>query len=76
MLAYYFFVQRKVIERIQIGVRWHEELTEPMGAFLDTYYVVEHVFGCCFAALLLLMLLMLLMLLGHYEYLRLAYCKR
>lgn len=62
MLTYYFFVWRKVVERIQSGVRWHQKLTEPMRGFLDVYYVVEHVFGCCFAAL------MLLTILGHHEY--------
>lgn len=62
MLTYYFFVWRKIVERIQNGVRWHQKLTEPMRTFLDSYYVVEHVFGCCFVAL------MLLTILGHHEY--------
>lgn len=62
MLAYYFFVWRKVIDRIRIGVRWSEPFGDAWRTFLDTYYSIEHVFGCCFVAI------MLLVLAGHNEY--------
>jgi hypothetical protein len=61
-IAYYFFVWRRVVERVRIGVRWPTQPSALLRVFLDTYYVVEHAFGCCFVAV------MLLTLMGHSEY--------
>lgn len=62
MLAYYFFVWRKVADQILNGMHSHSKLSGVSQFLLVGYYVVEHAFACLFTAL------MLLTLLGLHEY--------
>lgn len=44
--GYYYFVWRKILDRIKRGVVWHKPISPIFRVFLDFYYVTEFVFGC------------------------------
>lgn len=47
---YYYFVWRKIVYRVKIGIKWPVTIGSAFRIFLDTYYTVEFIIFCCFSA--------------------------
>ncbi len=53
---YYYFVWRKIVDRVKVGVKWPTPINPGFRIFLDSYYAVEFAYGCCFTATSICML--------------------
>jgi hypothetical protein len=47
---YYFMVWKKVVQRINTGIRWPTPISQPLRLFLDTYYAIEFAYACCYVS--------------------------